>query len=91
LRYAGTITSLSSESAYALLILGQVRTPLLNISMSLNHSYLDHHMQFLSAISQPIFQVLGPKYSEMWFDLKGRTTATMVIAVGEHPSSMLKS
>ncbi|KAG2062460.1 hypothetical protein BDR04DRAFT_965106, partial [Suillus decipiens] len=59
IRYAGTITSLSSESAYALLILGQ----------------------FLSAISQPIFQVLGPKYSEVWFDLKGRMTATMVIAV----------
>ncbi|KAG1775430.1 MFS general substrate transporter [Suillus placidus] len=58
-RYAGTVTSLSSEGAYALLILGQ----------------------FFSAISQPIFQVLGPKYSEMWFDLKGRTTATMVIAV----------
>ncbi|KAG2145999.1 major facilitator superfamily domain-containing protein [Suillus bovinus] len=37
--------------------------------------------QFFSAISQPIFQVLGPKYSEMWFDLKGRTTATMVIAI----------
>lgn len=59
MRYAGTITSLSSEGAYALLILGQ----------------------FLSAISQPIFQVLGPKYSETWFDLQGRTTATMVIAV----------
>ncbi|KAG1742808.1 major facilitator superfamily domain-containing protein [Suillus lakei] len=58
-RYAGTITSLSSEGAYALLILGQ----------------------FFSAISQPVFQVLGPKYSEMWFDLKGRTTATMVIAI----------
>ncbi|KAG1732245.1 major facilitator superfamily domain-containing protein [Suillus paluster] len=58
-RYAGTITSLSSESAYALLFLGQ----------------------FISAISQPVFQVLGPKYSEMWFDLKGRTTATMVIAI----------
>jgi hypothetical protein len=48
-------------------------------------------MQLFSAISQPAFQVLGPKYSEMWFDLKGRTTATMVIAVGEHLSSMLKS
>ncbi|KAG2150568.1 major facilitator superfamily domain-containing protein [Suillus clintonianus] len=58
-RYAGSITTLSSESAYTLLILGQ----------------------FFSAISQPIFQVLGPKYSETWFDLKGRTTATMVIAV----------
>lgn len=59
LRYAGTISTLSPESAYALLILGQL----------------------FSAISQPAFQVLGPKYSEMWFDLKGRTTATMVIAV----------
>ncbi|KAG1732249.1 MFS general substrate transporter [Suillus paluster] len=58
-RYAGTITSLSSESAYALLILGQC----------------------LSAISQPVFQVLGPKYSEMWFGLGGRTTATMLIAI----------
>ncbi|KAJ6609864.1 major facilitator superfamily domain-containing protein [Mycena sp. CBHHK59/15] len=37
--------------------------------------------QFFSAIAQPIFQVLGPKYSETWFDLKGRTTATMVIAI----------
>ncbi|KAG1802840.1 MFS general substrate transporter [Suillus plorans] len=58
-RYAGTIKSLSPQSAYALLIFGQL----------------------FSAISQPIFQVLGPKYSEMWFDLKGRTTATMVIAI----------
>ena len=29
-----------------------------------------------------MFQVLGPMYSERWFDLKGRTTATMIIAVG---------
>ncbi|KAF9241533.1 major facilitator superfamily domain-containing protein [Melanogaster broomeanus] len=58
-RYAGTATSLSSQSAYALLILGQS----------------------ISAISQPVFQILGPKYSEKWFDLKGRTTATMAIAI----------
>ncbi|TFK68705.1 MFS general substrate transporter [Pluteus cervinus] len=37
--------------------------------------------QLISAISQPVFQVLGPKYSEAWFDLNGRTTATMVIAI----------
>ncbi|THH16733.1 hypothetical protein EW146_g3954 [Bondarzewia mesenterica] len=37
--------------------------------------------QFFSAIAQPVFQVLGPKYSEVWFDLKGRTTATMLIAI----------
>ncbi|KAF8135477.1 MFS general substrate transporter [Boletus edulis] len=34
-----------------------------------------------SAIAQPVFQVLGPMYSEKWFDLKGRTTATMAIAI----------
>ncbi|KAG1732247.1 major facilitator superfamily domain-containing protein [Suillus paluster] len=66
-RYAGTITSLSSESAYALLFLGQ----------------------FFSAISQPVFQVLGPKYSEMWFDLKGRTTATMIVAIANPVGSAL--
>jgi len=36
-------------------------------------------------MSQPVFQVLGPQYSETWFDLKSRTTATMIIAVGETP------
>ncbi|KAH7921403.1 MFS general substrate transporter [Leucogyrophana mollusca] len=59
IRYAGTITSLSSNAAYALLLLGQM----------------------FAAVAQPIFQVLGPKYSETWFDLRGRTTATMIIAV----------
>ncbi|KAF7361938.1 MFS general substrate transporter [Mycena venus] len=37
--------------------------------------------QFFAAIAQPIFQVIGPKYSETWFDLKGRTTATMVLSI----------
>ncbi|KAH8828337.1 major facilitator superfamily domain-containing protein [Flagelloscypha sp. PMI_526] len=37
--------------------------------------------QMFAAITQPIFQVLGPKYSELWFDLRGRTTATMIIAI----------
>ncbi|KAG9316556.1 major facilitator superfamily domain-containing protein [Chiua virens] len=58
-RYAATSTSLSPQSAYTLLMFGQI----------------------FSAITQPIFQVLGPMYSEKWFDLKGRTTATMLIAV----------
>ncbi|EJU04374.1 MFS general substrate transporter [Dacryopinax primogenitus] len=35
----------------------------------------------LNGIGQPIFQVLAPKYSERWFDLRERTTATMLIAV----------
>lgn len=37
--------------------------------------------QCFVAIAQPIYQVIGPKFSESWFDLKGRTTATMIIAI----------
>jgi hypothetical protein len=37
--------------------------------------------QFFASIAQPIYQVIGPKYSETWFNLNGRTTATMVIAI----------
>lgn len=37
--------------------------------------------QMLSGIAQPMFQVIGPFYSETWFDLKGRTTTTMITAV----------
>ncbi|KAJ7783079.1 major facilitator superfamily domain-containing protein [Mycena metata] len=37
--------------------------------------------QFFSALAQPVFQVLGPKYSETWFDLQGRTTATMILSI----------
>src|SRR5258708_888000 len=37
--------------------------------------------QFFTGLAQPWFQVLGPKYSELWFDLKGRTTATAIIAI----------
>ncbi|KAF8160671.1 major facilitator superfamily domain-containing protein [Crassisporium funariophilum] len=37
--------------------------------------------QFFASIAQPIYQVIGPKYSETWFDLKGRTTATMIVAI----------
>ncbi|EJC99339.1 MFS general substrate transporter [Fomitiporia mediterranea MF3/22] len=37
--------------------------------------------QFLSAVPQIIFQILAPKFSETWFDLKGRTTATMLMSV----------
>ena len=41
----------------------------------------------LAAISQPVYQILAPKYSERWFDLKGRTTATMIISIGIDPFS----
>ncbi|KII86720.1 hypothetical protein PLICRDRAFT_163999 [Plicaturopsis crispa FD-325 SS-3] len=37
--------------------------------------------QMLTAVSQPIVQVLAPKFSQTWFDLKGRGTATMAIAI----------
>lgn len=66
-RYAGTINSLSPQSAYALLILGQ----------------------FFAGFAQPVFQVLGPIYSEKWFDLNGRTTATMLIAIANPIGSAL--
>jgi len=37
--------------------------------------------QFLGAVAQAIFQVLAPKFSETWFDVKGRTTATMLMSI----------
>ncbi|KAF8739746.1 MFS general substrate transporter, partial [Rhizoctonia solani] len=37
--------------------------------------------QILLGIGQPWFLIIGPKYSEVWFDLKGRTTATMLVSI----------
>lgn len=37
--------------------------------------------QFLAGLSQPFYQVLAPKYSETWFGLQGRVTATMLISL----------
>ncbi|CAG8687095.1 10290_t:CDS:10, partial [Acaulospora colombiana] len=45
--------------------------------------------KIFAGIAQPVFQVLGPKFSETWFDLKARTTATMVIAVGSALGQLL--
>lgn len=45
------------------------------------------YLQLLSGVAQPVYQVLGPKYSETWFSLKGRTTATMFLAVGMYSHS----
>ncbi|KAJ7084336.1 major facilitator superfamily domain-containing protein [Mycena belliarum] len=70
IRYAGTVQSLSNRGAYALLFFGQA-SEVSNIPS----------FQFFAAIAQPIFQVIGPKYSETWFDLRGRTTATMIAAI----------
>ncbi|KAI0077634.1 MFS general substrate transporter [Panus rudis PR-1116 ss-1] len=37
--------------------------------------------QILGGIAQPFFLVLGPKYSETWFGLKGRITVTMALSI----------
>lgn len=37
--------------------------------------------QLLSTIPQAIFQVLPTKYSELWFGIRGRTTATMAMSI----------
>ncbi|KAJ4468140.1 major facilitator superfamily domain-containing protein [Lentinula aciculospora] len=66
-RYAGTVKSLSTNSSYALLMLGQC----------------------FAAIAQPMYQVLGPKYSENWFNLQGRTTATMIVAIANPVGSAI--
>ncbi|CCM00979.1 uncharacterized protein FIBRA_03027 [Fibroporia radiculosa] len=51
-------------------------------SVSLNGAYaLLLIGQILGGITQPIFQVLIPGYSEKWFDLKSRTTATMLMSI----------
>jgi len=68
--------------AAALLISAWIRYAGTSSSLSKEGSYaLLIISQLFGGIAQPIFQVLGPMYSERWFDLKGRTTATMLIAV----------
>ncbi|QRW20791.1 major facilitator superfamily transporter [Rhizoctonia solani] len=37
--------------------------------------------QIFTGFAQPWFQILGPRYSETWFAMSGRTTATMLIAI----------
>ncbi|KAI6037954.1 major facilitator superfamily domain-containing protein [Pisolithus marmoratus] len=45
--------------------------------------------QVFGTISRPVFQVLGPMFSERWFDLRSRTTATTVIAIAGSIGSAL--
>lgn len=33
---------------------------------------------------------MGPTYSEKWFDLNGRTTATMVVGIGKSSQCLLR-
>lgn len=42
-------------------------------------------VQILSGVAQPIFQVLIPGYSEKWFNLRQRTTATMLMSICASP------
>lgn len=99
IRYAGTANGLSSGSAYALILVGQVRDPTLRFTLAAailappptvvveaRYLRLTGHFpraQIIAGITQPIFQVLIPGYSEKWFDLRGRTTATMLMSIGK--------
>jgi FLVCR family MFS transporter 7 len=68
--------------AFALLLSAWIRYAGTPHSLSTNQAYgLLILGQFFSSVAQPIFQVIGPTYSESWFNLKGRTTATMIISV----------
>ncbi|KDR75073.1 hypothetical protein GALMADRAFT_248949 [Galerina marginata CBS 339.88] len=68
--------------AVALILSAWIRYAGTARSLSPNGAYaLLMFGQFFASIAQPIYQVIGPKYSETWFNLNGRTTATMIIAI----------
>ncbi|KAG8817336.1 hypothetical protein FRC19_011415 [Serendipita sp. 401] len=53
-------------------------------SLSTNGSYaLIIIAQLLVGVTAPCFQVVGPRYAEVWFDLKGRATTTMLVAISD--------
>lgn len=37
--------------------------------------------KLFGSVAQATFQVLAPSFSEAWFDMKGRTTATMLMSI----------
>lgn len=37
--------------------------------------------QLILGIAEPIFLIVGPKFSQAWFDFDGRTTVTMLVSV----------
>ncbi|KAG8896413.1 hypothetical protein FRB99_008897, partial [Tulasnella sp. 403] len=45
--------------------------------------------QLLAGFSQPWCQILAPKFSELWFGLEGRTTATMLVSFANPIGSAL--
>ncbi|KAH7108239.1 MFS general substrate transporter [Auriculariales sp. MPI-PUGE-AT-0066] len=69
-------------AAFCLLISAWVRFAGTADSLSVRGRYaLMLFAQILVGVPQSIFQVIGPTYSEQWFDVKFRTTATMIIAI----------
>lgn len=47
--------------------------------------------QLLVGVTAPCFQVVGPRYAEVWFDLKGRATTTMIVAISDPLGTALGS
>ena len=77
LRYAGASPSLAGNSGYGLIVFSQVS------DLFLLHCLLYRiELKILLGFSQPIFQIVAVRYSEAWFDLRGRTTATLIMSLG---------
>jgi len=76
------IRRLCDVGAVCLIVSAWVRYAGTARSLSPNGAYvLLIFGQFFAAIPQAIYQVIGPKFSETWFGLDGRTTATALIAI----------
>ncbi|EKM52316.1 uncharacterized protein PHACADRAFT_211587 [Phanerochaete carnosa HHB-10118-sp] len=69
-------------ATFFLLVSGWIRYAGTVRSLDSDGSYaLQMVGQLLAGVAQPFFQIIGPLYSETWFDTKSRTTATMLIAI----------
>jgi hypothetical protein len=51
----------------------------------------ERHGQMFAGVAQPIFQVLAPIYAELWFDLRGRGTATTILSISNIVGGKLSS
>ncbi|KAJ8077170.1 hypothetical protein PM082_001598 [Marasmius tenuissimus] len=68
--------------AACLLIGGWIRFSGTSPGLSSNAAYALFVLgQAFSSVSQTVFQVLAPVYSEKWFDVKSRTTATTICSI----------
>ncbi|KAJ3804509.1 hypothetical protein F5876DRAFT_70577 [Lentinula aff. lateritia] len=59
-------------------------------SLLTNSSEKSLWMLNIQSIVQPIDQVLGPKYSENWFNLQDHTTATIVVVIANPVGSAIE-